>query len=100
MFQIPTGYTLRNAQFSLDFPDPACSSTNTPPRPISVIVETGSTVLDVMIAAADKSRPTMVILGSLLKPSTGQQTVIHATGSLIMSFLSCQCKGHSLECPM
>ena len=56
MFQIPTCYTWRNAQFSLDFPDASCPSTNTPPGPISVIVETGSTVLDVMIAAADRSR--------------------------------------------
>ena len=43
-------------RFSLDFPDDSCPPTNTPPRRISVIVETGSTVLDVMIAAADRSR--------------------------------------------
>ena len=54
--QIPTCNAWRNVRFSLDFPDDSCPPTNTPPRRISVIVETGSTVLDVMIAAANRNR--------------------------------------------
>ena len=42
-------------RLSLDFPDDSCPPTNTSPRRISVIVETGSTVLDAMIAAADRN---------------------------------------------
>ena len=52
--QIPYCAALREVNYNLTFPDRSCPATNTPPGLITVIVETGSTALDVMIAAADK----------------------------------------------
>lgn len=55
-FQISTCAAIRRVQYSLDFPDPSCPPTNTPPGEIRVRVETGSTVFDAMVAAADRNR--------------------------------------------
>ena len=44
---------MRFVEYRLEFPNPNCSPANTPPDPTIVIVETGATVFDVMIAAAD-----------------------------------------------
>ena len=45
---------MRVVQYRLKFPNKAnCPPANTPPAPITVLVETGATVFDVMIAAAD-----------------------------------------------
>ena len=54
--QIPSCDAWRNVQFRLEFPDLTCPPVNTPPERINLIVETGSTVFDVMIAAADRNR--------------------------------------------
>ena len=56
--QIPGCYTLRmNINYRLEFPHgKSCLPTSTPPSGIRLMVETGSTALDVMITAADLNR--------------------------------------------
>ena len=44
---------MRRVHYLLEFPNPNCPPANAPPAPITVLVETGATVHDVMIAAAN-----------------------------------------------
>ena len=54
--QIPGCSGFRGVLYRLEFPDSACPPTNTPPAQLGLLVETGTTAFDVMIAGADKNR--------------------------------------------
>ena len=56
MIQIPGCSALRTVDYRLEFPNASCPPTTPPPAPIRLIVETGSTAFDAMIAAADRNR--------------------------------------------